>query len=70
MRTALNVVTVFGALIVWVTSTGAKPYADLAQLDCPWPKHSFYEQPRRGSLTCDPHPLEPHGGSGSRPQWN
>ncbi len=24
------------------------PYIDPAQLDCPWPKHSFYKQPWRG----------------------
>ncbi len=25
-----------------------RPYADPAQLDVPWPKHSFYKQPWRG----------------------
>ena len=26
----------------------AEPCAETAQLDCPWPKHSFYKQPWRG----------------------
>ena len=30
------------------TTTGS--YVDPAQLDCPWPKHSFYKQPWRGFL--------------------
>ena len=28
----------------------ADSYADPAQLDCPWPQHSFYKQPWRGFL--------------------
>ena len=27
-----------------------QPYADLAQLDVPWPKHSFTKQPWRGFI--------------------
>jgi hypothetical protein len=27
-----------------------QPYVDPSQLDCPWPKHSFYKQPWRGFL--------------------
>ena len=36
--------------VVGVGTAVAESYADPAQLDCPWPQHSFYKQPWRGFL--------------------
>ncbi len=46
MKRLLWIVT----LLVGANFASADSYVDPSQLDCPWPKHSFYKQPWRGFL--------------------
>lgn len=40
----------FAACSIIAGLAAAAPYVDPGQLECPWPKHSFYKQPWRGFL--------------------
>ncbi len=48
-----------GALLA--AENPVSPYVDPAQLNCPWPKHSFYLEPWRGYLETRPADTFVHG---------
>lgn len=41
---------ILAAGLILASLAAAAPYVDPGQLDCPWPKHSFYKQPWRSFL--------------------